>query len=157
VLLRVNRQLLLAVTVSLSLIFLLSIIKLAPAIHRQLNAWKVLPQPERLTELYFTDHTKLPSTYAKGDSQTVAFTVHNLEYRETQYHYILSETDQTSNVSTDVTSGDFKLEQNKFQKITIPITLSELGPTAKVTVRLSGQDESIDYLLHQTAAKATNT
>ena len=112
-----------------------------------MHAWKLLPEPERLTELYFTDHTKLPTTYTPSEMQTVTFTVHNLEYRTTTYHYSITQASEDGSQTQELASGDFTLQQDKYQKASAPITLADFGPRSKVAVTLTNTKESISYWL----------
>lgn len=122
----------------------------APAIHRQLDRWKLLPQPERLTELYFSDHTKLPTTYTPGNQQTVKFTIHNLEYRPTHYHYhVLQQNIDGSGVPQVLEHGEVTLQQGQYFRPVLVITPLDLGPRVKITVMLEGRSEAIDYLLNK--------
>ena len=121
------------------------------AIARQMHAWKLLPEPERLTELYFTDPNHLPATYTPDQSQTVAFTVHNLEYATTTYHYQVTEQALTGGTPATLATGSFTLAQNEFARPLVNISLSDVGDRAKVTVKLTNQQESIDYLLSKSS------
>ena len=112
-----------------------------------MRRWKLLPEPERLTELYFTHPNSLPTKYTPGQQQTVAFTVHNLEYRTTTYHYQVTEQAQDGTSTQTLTSGSFTLTQNQFRSNALNITLTDLSQHVKVEVRLVNVNESIDYLL----------
>lgn len=136
---------------SAALILLLSIV-LAPNIKTQLNAWKLLPQPERLTELYFTAPNNLPATYVSGQSQTVSFTVHNLEYRTTTYNYVISEDSLDNTTSQTLAHGTFTLAQDQSKKEKLDITLTDIGHRIKIKVDLQGRNESIDYLMNKEGA-----
>lgn len=113
-------------------------------ITKQLHAWKVLPEPERITELYFTDHTKLPTTYVPGKQQIVPFTVHNLEYKPTSYSYSVTQTSEDGLQSTVLATGTFKIESTKYMTSSPPINLSDFGKRSKITVHLN-TSESINY------------
>jgi uncharacterized membrane protein len=121
----------------------------APAIHRQLNDWKLLPEPERLTELYFTDPNNLPSSYSVGQQQTVRFTVHNLEYRTTTYNYVVSDAASDGSQTSNVTTGSFTLAQNASKQVVINIVLPDVGTHGTVSVKLPEQNEAIDYLVQK--------
>ena len=114
-------------------------------IKHQLNAWKLLPEPEHLTELYFTNPNNLPSTYAPGASQTVRFTAHNIEYRTETYQYKILETNQAGNQSQQLASGQFTLGQNQRKSLTVSITPVNLGTKTQITVALSPVNETISY------------
>jgi len=117
------------------------------SIDRQMRAWKLLPEPEKLTELYFTHPNSLPTTYVPGQTQTVYFTVHNLEYQTTDYHYTISETNQSGSQSQTLSSASFSLPQNGYQKEAVNISTIDLGSRVKVEVDLKNVHESIDYWL----------
>jgi uncharacterized membrane protein len=119
------------------------------AIDRQLHSWKLLPEPERLTELYFTHPNSLPTSYVPGQVQTVSFTVHNLEYRTTDYHYVIIETNQDGSQSQTLVSGSFTLPQNAYKKEAVNISTIDLGTHAKLEVDLKNINESIDYLVQK--------
>jgi uncharacterized membrane protein len=117
-----------------------------------MRSWKLLPEPERLTELYFTHPNSLPSTYAPGQAQTVSFTVHNLEYQTMTYHYQIVEESQDSSTAQTLNSGSFTLDQNAYQNEAVNIVTTDIGPHAKVEVKLMNVNESIDYLMDRSGA-----
>jgi len=116
-----------------------------------MRRWKLLPEPERLTELYFTQPNSLPKTYAPGQAQTVKFTVHNLEYQTTKYQYQIIEASQDNNQSQTLTTGNFTLPQNAYKQATVNIPTVDLGQHVKIEVELLNKKESIDYLLERSA------
>ena len=116
-------------------------------IDRQLRRWQLLPEPERLTELYFTQPNSLPTHYTSGQTQTVNFTVHNLEYQTTDYHYQIVEQTADGSQSQTLASGRFSLPQNASKHQSVIITTADIGQNVKVEVRLVNVNESIDYLL----------
>ena len=128
-------------------IVLMIIVILAPAIKHQLNAWKLLPQPEQLTELYLTSPNTLPSTYTPNQSQTISFTVHNLEYQTTTYSYTVTEASKDGNTTQLLASNNFTIDQNQYKTTALQITPIDLGSNVKISVALKSQNESIDYLL----------
>ena len=123
----------------------------AQPIKNQLNAWQLLPQPERLTELYFANPNHLPSTYAPGQAQAIAFTVHNLEYQPTTYRYTVTAQADGSATMTTLTTGSFRLDQNQSITTPVSVTLPDLGPRVKVAITLTDQNESIDYWVNRSA------
>ena len=117
----------------------------APQIKNQLNAWKLLPQPEKLTELYYANSTQLPTTYTPNQPQSFKFTTHNLEYQDLTYHYSVTAQADGSQTTTPISTGSFNLNQNQSTTTPITVTLPDLGPRVKVTVTLTTTNESIDY------------
>jgi uncharacterized membrane protein len=114
-------------------------------IKNQLNDWKLLPQPESLTELYFTKPNNLPSSYIAGQSQTVRFTVHNQEYKTMTYHYLVVEQSQDGSQSQTLSSGDFTIGQNVYQGENVTVVPANLGSRVKIVIELPTVNESIDY------------
>lgn len=108
----------------------------ASAINRQLHTWKLLPEPERLTELYFTDHAKLPTTYTPGETQTVSFSIHNLEYRTVQYNYRITQTDGDGNNGIELANGSVTLDQNQTTNESAAVILTDFGPKSRLNVVL---------------------
>ncbi len=139
---------------SIGIILLLVILAVGfhSAIDRQMRSWKLLPEPERLTELYFTHPNSLPTTYTPGQTQTVSFTVHNLEYQTTNYTYKIIETSTDNSQAQTLTSGTFTLAQNIYKQETVNISTVDLGEKVKVEVDLVKQNETIDYLLNRSGA-----
>ena len=136
-------------------VILIGIVAAQP-IKSQLNAWKLLPQPERLTELYFNNSAHLPARYTPGQPQTLSFTVHNLEYRTMSYPYTVTATPDGSQTATPLASGTLKnLSQNQAIATPLNFTLPDLGPRVKVSINLPSVNESIDYWVVRTATPTT--
>jgi uncharacterized membrane protein len=146
------------VSVAVLALFLIVVgISQRQAIYDQLYDWELIPRPERLTELYFTDHTNLPTTYKPDETQIVKFTVRNLEYRDTDYTYAVTVQNENSEEPLNRVSGSFKLAHEQLQNIEAPITITAKGPRARVIVTiyyqgikfgeddLSDQEQSIHY------------
>ncbi|HUA13293.1 MAG TPA: DUF1616 domain-containing protein [Candidatus Sulfotelmatobacter sp.] len=136
---------------SLALVIILALV-FHSAIDKQMRKWKLLPEPEKLTELYFTHPNNLPSTYTPGEQQTVKFTTHNLEYATTRYNYVITETNVATNQSQALASGSFLLRQNTYQSESVNISTVDLGQQVKIAVNLTNVKESIDYLLARSGA-----
>jgi hypothetical protein len=139
------------VLVSSVIILLIMMILLKPFFDRQLDNWKLLPEHERLTELYFTHPNTLPGYYVPGSSQFVSFTTHNIEYNTTLYSYNIIEQSSDGTQSIIEDSGTFRLRQNQYKYIVDPVKLTNLGKRIKVYVQLTNEHESIDFWLNATS------
>lgn len=107
------------------------------AIYNQLYDWKLTPRPERLTELYFTNHTQLPKTYTVDEQQTVSFTVRNIEYRPTAYTYVISQVDKNGEQRQELATANFSLAQNQSKTIVVPVSLSDRGDRSQIIVTIT--------------------
>lgn len=117
------------------------------ALKNQLESWKVLPEPERLTELYFTNSQNLPKTYVPGQALPADFTVHNLEGRTTPYHYAIIEQNQAGSISQTLSTGNFNLASDQSKAVRAAIMPIDLGTRAKFTINLTTNNLSIAYWL----------
>jgi hypothetical protein len=108
------------------------------AIKNQLDSWKLLPQPERLTELYFSHSNDLPSTYTPGQTQVIDFTLHNLEYRATSYTYTIIQSGSASS-SRPIGGGQVELSQDQSTSLAIPVKPLDLGMSSQLEVEVTFQ------------------
>lgn len=120
------------------------------AIVRQLNDWKLLPEPQHLTELYFTKPNNLPTTYTVNSPQVVSFTVHNLEYKTTDYHYKIVEYSNDGSESKELENGSFVLRQNATTQPNVSVLPANFGTRVEITVELANVNESVDYWVNAT-------
>lgn len=118
-------------------------------IKNQLNAWKLLPEPERLTELYFTAPNNLPNSYVPGQVQNVRFTVHNIEYQTETYPYKIVEQSQDGSQTQELESGSFTLKQDQYQGQNVGVTPIDLGKRVEITIELPTVNETISYWVVQ--------
>lgn len=143
--------------IAVAAIILTAIVALfsAGAIHRQLDAWKLLPQPERLTELYYANHTKLPTTYTAGVPQQFSFITHNLEYQDADYTYAVTQTSEDGKTVQPITSGKFNLRDDTIGTTPVTFTPAELGKRSMIVTTLTNtgthQSQSIHYWVTNTA------
>lgn len=114
-------------------------------IARQLHTWKVLPEPERLTELYFTDHAKLPTVFFAGQQKTIGFTVHNLEYRTISYAFTVTQVSEDSTQRQELGSGSFTLKQGQSKTTPVQLTFANFVHRSQITVALKGSGEAVHF------------
>lgn len=112
------------------------------AITKRLADWYLLPQPENLSELYFTDHNELPKSFNAGANQPVRFTVHNLENRTTTYHYKLTAILPDSDTEQQLAEGTFMLDQDDLHNVQEDIVVPALGPRIGIRVDLFYNDKT---------------
>lgn len=112
-------------------------------IKNQLNSWKLLPQPEKLTELYFTHPNNLPKTYTPGRAQDVSITVHNLEGQNYLYNYKIVETSQDGRRSQVLQTGKFVINANQYSTKLLNILPINLGDHVNLSIEITNVNQSI--------------
>jgi len=113
----------------------------SPVIARQMDEWRLLPRPELVTQLYFTDYRQLPAAAAAGTEQTVLFTVRNLEYQTTTYRYTIIAVAEDDKTEYLVGDGIFTLAHDSSLATSKPVTLLPLK--GRVAIRVNLEYEGI--------------
>lgn len=110
-----------------------------------LNLYKSFLQrnEEGGTELYFSDHLNLPKNIEIGKDYPFEFTVRNLEYEKETYKYdvVVSENGN----DTIVDSGEFVIENDTTNTISINLSMLTHFVRGKMTVRLMNKNEEISF------------
>ena len=116
------------------------------AVYAQLNAWHLVPVPERFTELYFEDHTKLPTTIAQGEPASFSFTIHNLEGATTVYPYqvYFRYLDGTQVVFS---TGTVQIPDNGYDTTGVVYKFISSPKQGSIGVNLLNLNQRIDFLL----------
>ncbi len=119
-------------------------------IKNQLNSWKVLPEPERLTELYFNNPNHLPTTYTPAVGQNVSVVIHNLEYETWKYHYTVKTI--AAGKTTYTYLGTTTLTQNQYKTLPLYLDIPDIGPRVQVQVCLVNPSQCIDYWVNRSGS-----
>ncbi|HVQ44327.1 MAG TPA: hypothetical protein VMT30_05170 [Candidatus Saccharimonadia bacterium] len=134
------------------------------ALAEQADAWHLVPRPQRFTELYFADYLRLSTAPKPGSTQTVAFTVHNLEHRSTAYRYELTSLAADEQTGKTLGSGSIMLAhgQSKVTEQVIAVPSPRKRTLIKVSLSYEGiafgdsrptpQTQSIHYWVEATRA-----
>jgi hypothetical protein len=105
-------------------------------------------QPERLTELYFSDPSQLPSTIKAGKPLPVSFVVHNLEAEDMNYDYDIT---VAFGSSIETFEGHkFALANGATQDLTNNIAMPSVTGRVEIGVQLIGQPETIHFWTEMT-------
>ena len=91
---------------------------------------------EPLTELYFEDHTNLPSSVSLGEAENFSFTVHNLEYQKMRYNYSVDFYSENDTFVNNLEKGVIILEQNESKTVDEFFTMRNDFNRTKVVVRI---------------------
>lgn len=132
-------------TLSLATIVLLvvNVVKYSRNIEDFLRSYKLLPEPETFTELYFTDHLHLPSTIYPNQKQVFKVTIHNLENKDMKYPYEVYIDTKGSKQLLDQNS--IFLKNNAYKTITENFILINPATRSAVVVNLINKNQSIDF------------
>jgi hypothetical protein len=106
-------------------------------IYDQLYSWKLIPRPERLTELYFADGNKLPRSYSPGKPVTISFVTHNLEYQRTDYSYAITQESADGKTAISLIKGDFSLGHDHTRSIKNVVTPADMGQRSRIVVAVT--------------------
>lgn len=113
-------------------------------IKQQLVNVKLIPQPERYTELYFENHLNLPKKSVAGESIRFAFTVHNLEGQKLNYPYVVYFRYEDGSRYV-MRRGNISLEHNQSKTTVISYTFNTSDLDGKVVVELVDLKQDINF------------
>ncbi|MDB5184820.1 MAG: hypothetical protein JWN38_628 [Candidatus Saccharibacteria bacterium] len=139
-----NKRTIAGIVIAVVVVLAIGGIANASSIKNQLNDWKLLPQPERLTELYFTDHLNLPASYMPGTPQTVLFSVHNLEGHRQTYTYTVTQTRDDGKQVAQSAREQLTLNEGATKATKVVVVPVDMGARCKISVALS-TGEAISY------------
>ncbi len=139
-------SLLLPILVGLVVILGLVLFTHSDMVMAQLNEWKLIPQPEHFTELYFDNASALPTLTSKGVEASFSFTIHNVEGATTAYPYRVY-FEYPSGYRVAFTAGTVLLADNASTTITVSHTFRSTDEVGKVVVMLTSLNQSIDFLV----------
>jgi uncharacterized membrane protein len=97
-------------------------------------------QPERLTELYIIDPATLPSEYSLTSPIRFAFTIHNLEYRDTLYAYQILVQGKPLGEPEHVQVSD-----GAYKNVEVEVPAGEYGDRVNVAVVLVDRTETLHF------------
>jgi hypothetical protein len=110
------------------------------------NEWQLFKTPEKVAELYFTDHTRLPAKYVPGEVSSFSFTVVDTASSTTaDYRYEVIQENAANTTREVLKSGTLTLSGNQPHTEKVTIRYTDGGPRSKIVVRLPDQSQSIHY------------
>jgi hypothetical protein len=119
------------------------------AVYAQLESWKLIPMPQRFTELYFENNTSLPTTVTTKPL-VFDFGIHNQEGEFVAYSYeIVMET--PSGLTQELSSGTIALPDGQVASIPVVVSLPKGIKTAEIFVELPNQKQVIDFRVGATS------
>jgi hypothetical protein len=98
---------------------------------------------EPLTELYFENHTELPSNISLNSPQSFSFTIHNLEYQKMGYNYTVNAYNENDALLFSLDSDNVVLENNETKTISEQFTMNNPFKRMKIEVKINKDDLGI--------------
>lgn len=92
---------------------------------------------EPLTEVYFENHTSLPKNVFLNKDYNFSFTVHNLEYQDVEYNYIVEAYDVNNTLLFEINKGGFTLANNESKTINENYIFNKPFDRAKVEIKIT--------------------
>jgi hypothetical protein len=114
----------------------------SPAVRKQITE-SVARQPTAYTELYFTDHTNLPSFLSTSYANDFAFTIGNHQGRALSYPYVV--TAGSGQGTTLVASGKVQVDSGRLVSTSVSFLAPAPATQYVITVQLSGRPEMIHF------------
>lgn len=106
------------------------------AVTAQLDAWQLLPRPERFTQLYFATGARPVRPIAVEEKQEVAFVVQNDEHQRTTYHYKIVASAQEGKLIQQLAQDSFTLEHGSSELVDRIVTIPQLSARLVIRVEL---------------------
>jgi hypothetical protein len=139
---RLSKRAALLLTVALVAGVLILLI-LSKPIYDGLVALDLIPQPEKLTELYFNDHEHLPKSATSNQAIDFAFVIHNLETTDFQYSYTISV--DAGDTQQIVDSGKILVKNNQYYTKNVHLNLLNAPGSQMVIVELTNKQQFIYF------------
>jgi hypothetical protein len=112
-------------------------------ISTELAPLNIVPKPEKLTELYFSNNANLPSTAPGGRMIHFVFVIHNLEMADYQYRYKVSVNARGKRQIVD--GGNVVVKNDQYYVKNEQFNLLNLLGSQEVVIELTNKQQSIDF------------
>ena len=112
-------------------------------IHNALTALYLIPQPEKLTELYFENGANLSNIPTNSKQVSFSFVVHNLETADYQYTYNVSV--YANGTKHLVDRGSILIKDNQYYVKAEKLALLNVSGRQEVVVELTNKQQMIDF------------
>jgi hypothetical protein len=113
------------------------------SVYNELATLDLIPQPERLTELYFNNNVNLPDAVIGEQVVSFAFVIHNLEASDYRYVYTVSVS--ANGVRHVVDSGNVLVKNNQYYTKNEKFNLVNARGSQEVVIELVNKQQSIDF------------
>lgn len=115
-------------------------------IGKQLAAWDLLPKNQRGTELYFSEPTKLPTTYVPEKPIAITTIAHNASDETKRYVYqIIQAGEDNSAPQTSLREEELTLLPGETKQVRHTVQPIDTGERANFNVRLKDNSQQINF------------
>jgi hypothetical protein len=133
-------------TTATVIIILVTLIAAGYLLYANRIGLKLVPTPERFTELYFNNYSAIPKNTTANKPFTFSFTISNREGATTAYPYTVFFKDPSGTVDV-FASNSVTLTDNTSSTVVISHTFVATGETGEIVVNLTQLNQQIDLLL----------
>lgn len=116
------------------------------AIRNKMSDWKLVPEAERFTELYFDNYESLPRRIDGGGALAFSFAIRNLEGAVTDYPYAVYVERQDGRRDI-VSGGAIRLADRENKTVSVSNKIEDGAAANKIVVRLTNLNQEISFLL----------
>lgn len=120
-------------------------------IYPEMDTLKLIPQQERFTELYFENHTHLPTEVSANTPFTVSFVIHNLEGEDMIYPYNVYVKDSYG--TTTLESASVMVKDAAYKTITEKYNLKSVNSQKTLFVELPSKHQELHFKFHVSVTK----
>jgi hypothetical protein len=118
-------------------------------LNNELVALKLVPIPQKFTELYVANYTSLPTQVYPGLMVPISFSIHNVEGKETTYPYVIY-TVSTDGSTTTVATATTTIANNGVWTVSIPYTFITAATSTEFFIDLPDQNQDLHFKLPRT-------
>jgi hypothetical protein len=114
-------------------------------VYNELMALDLIPKPEKLTELYFTNGANLPTSPTNNQVISFTFVIHNLETTDYQYDYDVIV--EANGKKSTIDRGQLFIKNNQYYARSEKFKFKKINGSQEVIVELTNKRQSVDFWL----------
>lgn len=132
-------------------VILFALYSLRGAIFNKMDDLKLIPQPEKFTELYFEKYADLPNSISTNTPVSFSFTIHNLEGQDMNYPYNMYIKDDFG--TTTVKSSSVLIKNQEYKTITESYKFKSVNSQKTLFVELPSKHQELHFKLQVSIPK----
>jgi hypothetical protein len=120
-------------------------------VHSLFARYRLLPETEQMTELYFNNHLELKSRLEPSKIATASFTIANHELQTNSYEYIIRVTHQSR--TTNLASGSAVIPAQTSQQFSFSYQVATAEPETIFEVVLPELDQNVYFIVNSNSKR----